>query len=74
MSTTSKVVLAGSVVASLGTIFYVHYKQEVERAELHEGVIKDVERQRMRQIENLHVLQRQKDLTKELAQQANSVH
>lgn len=69
MSTTSKVFLAGSVAFSAGTIFYVHYRQEVERLQLHEGVIKDVERQKMRQIENLHIIQRQKDLAKELTRQ-----
>lgn len=67
MSTTSKLFLAGSVAFSVGIVAHVHYRQQVEREQLHEGVIKDVERQRMRQIENLHVLQKQKDLARQLS-------
>jgi protein PET117 len=36
------------------------------RTNLHEGVIRDVERQRRRQAENLYRLQQQIDLSKEL--------
>lgn len=64
----AKVCLAASVAASLGIVFYVHYRQEVDRLQLHEGVIKDLERQRMRQIENLTILEKQKELTKQLTQ------
>lgn len=35
------------------------------RALLHEGVIKDVERQQMRRVENAYLLQQQIDLTKQ---------
>lgn len=38
------------------------------RNKLHEGVIKDVERQKQRKIENTYVLQQQIDLTKRLRQ------
>lgn len=72
MSTMAKVCLAASVAASLGIIFYVHYRQEVDRVQLHEGVIKDLERQRMRQIENLTILEKQRELTKQLAQSGDS--
>uniref|UniRef100_A0A131XKD1 Uncharacterized protein n=1 Tax=Hyalomma excavatum TaxID=257692 RepID=A0A131XKD1_9ACAR len=72
MSTMAKVCLAGSVAASLGIIFYVHYRQEVDRVQLHEGVIKDLERQRMRQIENLTILEKQRELTKQLSQSGDS--
>lgn len=67
MSATAKACLVGSITASLGIVFYVHYKQEVERTQLHEGVIKDLERQRMRQIENITILQKQSDLAKQLS-------
>lgn len=67
MSATAKACLACSVAVSSGIVFYVHYKQEVERTQLHEGVIKDLERQRMRQIENITILQKQSDLAKQLS-------
>lgn len=72
MSATAKACLAGSVAVSLGIVFYVHYKQEVERTQLHEGVIKDLERQRMRQIENITILQKQSDLAKQLSRSGST--
>ena len=39
------------------------------RKNLHEGVIRDVERQKRRRVENLYNLQQQIDLTKELKKQ-----
>ena len=36
------------------------------RSKLHEGVIRDVERQKRRKMENAYVLQQQIDLTKNL--------
>lgn len=33
---------------------------------MHEGVLKDVERQQRRKIENLYLLEKQNELTKEL--------
>lgn len=36
------------------------------REKLHEGVLKDVERQQRRKIENMYVLQQQAELTKQL--------
>lgn len=39
---------------------------------LHEGVIKDVERQQRRKMENLYNLQQQIDLTKQLQSEYNS--
>lgn len=41
------------------------------RDKLHEGVIKDVERQQRRKIENLFNLQKQGDLTKQLQDDLN---
>lgn len=36
------------------------------REKMHEGVIKDIERQQRRKIENLYMLEKQKELTKQL--------
>lgn len=66
MSVVAKLFLAASIVATSGTVFYVHYKQNYDRELLHEGVIRDIERQQRRKVENLYVLQRQIDLAKEL--------
>lgn len=33
---------------------------------MHEGVIKDIERQQRRKIENLYMLEKQKELTKQM--------
>lgn len=64
MSLTSKVVFTLACGASISTIFYVHYKQNLDRQKLHEGVIKDIERQQMRKLENTYNLQNQAELTK----------
>lgn len=37
-----------SVVVSIGMIVYVHQAQEQEQARLHQGVIADLERQRLK--------------------------
>ncbi|PSN52360.1 hypothetical protein C0J52_06717 [Blattella germanica] len=66
MSYTSKIVLMSATATSIGIIGYVHYKQQMDREKLHEGVIKDVERQQRRKTENLYFLQQQIDLTKQL--------
>lgn len=39
----------------------------MSRSQLKQGIINDIERRKRRQIENVVTLQRQKDLTKELA-------
>lgn len=41
---------------------------------LHKGVIRDVERQKRRQAENLYMLQQQIDLTKELKKSQEHIH
>ncbi|XP_044743806.1 protein PET117 homolog, mitochondrial [Chrysoperla carnea] len=66
MSLTSKVTLGLSFVTSASIVGYVHYKQYYDRQQLHEGVIKDVERQQKRKTENIYNLQKQSDLTKQL--------
>ncbi|CAD5116051.1 DgyrCDS4985 [Dimorphilus gyrociliatus] len=69
MSLGSKVALAGSIVFTTGIITYVHNKQKQDIERLHDGVIKDAERQEMRKIANLKHLQEQIDLTKALKAQ-----
>jgi len=72
MSLLAKSTLAASCVTSVGIITYVHYKQNLDRNSLHDGVIRDVERQRRRRAENLYQLQQQIDLSKEFKKkQAN---
>ncbi|XP_055711648.1 protein PET117 homolog, mitochondrial [Phlebotomus papatasi] len=66
MSTLAKTTLGLSCAVSLGIIGYVHYKQQFDRAKLHEGVLKDVERQQMRKLENTYRLQEQIELTRQL--------
>jgi len=51
MSTTSKVVFGLSCVASAGIIGFVHYQQQDDLIKLHEGVVKDVERQQYRKLQ-----------------------
>ncbi|XP_065173641.1 protein PET117 homolog, mitochondrial [Atheta coriaria] len=66
MSLTSKIVLGTACLTSASIIGYVHYKQKIDRERLHEGVIRDIERQQRRKAENLYNLQRQHDLEKEI--------
>ncbi|XP_037825463.1 protein PET117 homolog, mitochondrial [Lucilia sericata] len=68
MSLASKITLAVSFVISGGIIGYVHFKQTNDREKLHEGVVRDIERQQRRKTENTYVLQQQIDLTKQLKQ------
>ncbi|KAL8858291.1 MAG: hypothetical protein Q9178_005154 [Gyalolechia marmorata] len=48
MSTASKLTLAGTTIAALGTIFFVHYGQQNEKAAMHAGVVRDMEQQRLK--------------------------
>ncbi|XP_053644815.1 protein PET117 homolog, mitochondrial [Cherax quadricarinatus] len=66
MSLASKVTLGAACCTTLGIIVYVHIKQNIDRERLHEGVIRDVERQQRRKTENIYLLQQQADLTKQL--------
>lgn len=70
MSLTSKATLCLSVVATVGIVGYVHYKQSFDREKMHEGVIRDAYRQQLKKTENLYLLQQQKDLTKQLRKEA----
>ncbi|XP_015186843.1 PREDICTED: protein PET117 homolog, mitochondrial [Polistes dominula] len=66
MSTLAKLTFGTCCLLSAGIIGYVHYKQEDDRKRLHEGVLRDIERQQRRKIENIYNLQQQIDLTREL--------
>ncbi|KAF9809344.1 hypothetical protein SFRURICE_007275 [Spodoptera frugiperda] len=71
-SGTSKLVLLLSCSVTLGIVSYVHIKQQADRERMHEGVIKDVERQQRRKIENLYILEKQNELTKKLKKELGS--
>ncbi|KAM9856420.1 protein PET117 homolog, mitochondrial [Aulostomus maculatus] len=68
MSTSSKIVLGLSVVLTLSTVTAVHLKQTWDRERLHEGVLRDLERQK-RKKENLRVLEEQQILTRHLEEE-----
>jgi len=56
-SYTSKLFLLASFAATGGIIYFVHKSQSDDRAALHQGIVRDLERQHMRKIENLKRLQ-----------------
>ncbi|KAJ8264255.1 hypothetical protein GJAV_G00147050 [Gymnothorax javanicus] len=58
MSTTSKIVFGISLSLTLATVAGVHIKQNWDRERLHEGVVRDLERQE-RKRENLRMLEEQ---------------
>ncbi|XP_026688330.1 protein PET117, mitochondrial [Diaphorina citri] len=64
MSLASKITLSLALVSSCGIIFSVHYMQQSEREKLHVGVVKDIERQRRRKLENISILEQQQELTR----------
>ncbi|XP_028163706.1 protein PET117 homolog, mitochondrial [Ostrinia furnacalis] len=65
-SQTSKLVLGLSCAVTVGIVSYVHIKQQADREKMHEGVVRDIERQQRRKIENLYILEKQKELTNKL--------
>ncbi|PNF26523.1 hypothetical protein B7P43_G13966 [Cryptotermes secundus] len=66
MSLVSRIALGAAITMSVGIISYVHYKQHLDRDRLHDGVIRDVERQQRRKTENIYLLQQQLELTRQL--------
>lgn len=64
MSTASKVTLAVTSVVSLGIIWAVHNKQVEDRAKLHAGIERDLERQAKKRVVNQQLLVQQQELTK----------
>jgi len=57
-------VLATSIIATGGVIFYVHKSQIDDKKRLHRGIEIDLERQAARKNENIKRLQDQQELTK----------
>lgn len=51
MSITSKVIFGLSFLATGGIVGFVHYQQQEDLVKLHEGVIKDIERQEHRRLQ-----------------------
>ncbi|KAL8653024.1 MAG: hypothetical protein Q9210_002342 [Variospora velana] len=48
MSRASKLTLAGTSLAAVATISFVHYGQQSEKAAMHAGVVRDMEQQRVK--------------------------
>ncbi|CAD6499568.1 BgTH12-03679 [Blumeria graminis f. sp. triticale] len=48
MSRASRLTLAGTSLFALTTVIFVHYAQGVEKAAMHQGVLRDVELQRIK--------------------------
>ncbi|XP_030166013.1 protein PET117 homolog, mitochondrial [Lynx canadensis] len=65
MSRSSQVVLGLSVVLTAATVAGVHLKQRQDRQRLHDGVIRDIERQN-RKKRNIRLLGEQIILTEQL--------
>lgn len=61
MSTAAKVTLATVSLATIATIFGVHYVQQADKDSMHQGVVRDEERQRQRKEREVE-LQRQRAL------------
>ncbi|XP_077166084.1 protein PET117 homolog, mitochondrial [Paroedura picta] len=65
MSAASKVVFGTTLLLSVATVAGVHIQQNLLREKLHEGVLRDIERQNRKE-ENLRLLKEQITLTREL--------
>ncbi|KAI4135029.1 MAG: hypothetical protein LQ347_001010 [Umbilicaria vellea] len=72
MSRASKLTLAGTSLVAAGIVVFVHYSQQVEKAAMHAGVIRDIEQQKVKQ-ERLADFQMQKALEQEF-RKIQSVH
>ncbi|CAG4937862.1 protein PET117 homolog, mitochondrial [Colias croceus] len=72
MSSTSKIVLGLTCLVTTGIVGYVHIKQQSDREKMHEGVLRDTERQQRRKIENVYILEKQNELTKQLKRDLGS--
>ena len=64
MSTASKVPLAAARAVRLGIISAAHSKQVEDRAKLHAGIERDLERQAKKRVVNQQLLVKQQELTK----------
>eukprot|EP00127_Corallochytrium_limacisporum_P006759 Clim_evm29s235 gene=Clim_evmTU29s235 len=57
--------VATALAITVGTIYFVHWDQNEERARMRQGVQRDIDRQIKKQ-QNLIELQKQRDMTKRL--------
>ncbi|KAE8441508.1 hypothetical protein EG329_004896 [Mollisiaceae sp. DMI_Dod_QoI] len=48
MSRAAKLTLAGTTLAAVATVVFVHYGQQAEKAAMHAGVIRDMDQQRLK--------------------------
>ncbi|KAH7262740.1 related to cytochrome c oxidase assembly factor [Fusarium torulosum] len=48
MSQASKLTLLGTSLLAVGTVFAVHFQQKSEKEAMHEGVVRDMEQQRIK--------------------------
>ncbi|KAF4450654.1 hypothetical protein F53441_6315 [Fusarium austroafricanum] len=48
MSRASKLTLLGTSLLTVGTVVAVHFQQKFEREAMHEGVVRDMEQQRVK--------------------------
>ncbi|KAG7195785.1 uncharacterized protein KQ657_002170 [Scheffersomyces spartinae] len=59
MSTASKVTFGASIAFAVGAFAFINYSQQVERAALRQGPIKDAERMRMKELNRKQILNQQ---------------
>jgi len=64
MSTASKLTLALTTLGSLTVIYTVHKTQVEDRAKLHDGIVRDLERQAKKKTVNHQLLVQQQELAK----------
>ncbi|KAN0112878.1 hypothetical protein V8E51_005829 [Hyaloscypha variabilis] len=72
MSRAAKLTLAGTSLFAIGTIAFVHHAQQAEKAAMHQGVVRDVEQQRLKKERQLD-FEMQKALEEEY-KKIQSVH
>ncbi|KAI1761944.1 hypothetical protein GGR53DRAFT_468800 [Hypoxylon sp. FL1150] len=48
MSRASKFTLAGTSLFAVGTVIMVHFQQKMEKQAMHQGVVRDMEQQRIK--------------------------
>ncbi|KAF4959800.1 hypothetical protein FSARC_10625 [Fusarium sarcochroum] len=72
MSRASKLTLMATSLLTVGTVVAVHFQQKFERAAMHEGVVRDMEQQRVKRERQLD-FDMQKQLEAEFKRE-QSVH
>ncbi|KAK3669180.1 hypothetical protein LTR78_010934 [Recurvomyces mirabilis] len=64
MSTKAKITLATTTLSAIGIVVFVHQQQKSDKAAMHQGVIRDMEQQRVKR-ERLLDFEMQKQLEEE---------